>query len=709
MKHSRYRLLNLGCGGCFHPDWVNLDFVAASPAVIRYDLRLGVPFADESADLIYHSHLLEHFPRAWGERFIADCFRVLKPGALLRVAVPDLENIVRAYLAGLDEARLGLEGAVSRHEWMLIELLDQMVRRQPGGDMANYWRRPEVPQEEFIRARCGSEFDNFRKLLTGGPEKDPGAPLPRPDAAFAQSGEIHRWMYDALSLRRLLESVGFGEVTRQSCATSLWPEVTAYGLDSAPDGTARKPDSLFMEAVKPRKIFPAAAPGDALGAAPIRVALFSSADAGGAGIAARRQHAALREAGVGSVMYVSEQHGNETAVYVPPLSGQNVLPIRDSGGAALSGLGAAWRRIDKELKAYPRRPDGLELFSPTGGCAELGALPLLEDFDLLHLHWVAQFVDLTGSGAALRGRPLVWTLHDMRPFTGGCHYSGGCRRFTEECGACPQLGSTDGKDLSFQNWRLARRAYRTLDLTVVSPSAWLAEQARASSLFRDVPVHVIGNPHPLDLFRPLNKARLRREMGIGEEDLLLVFSAQSLNNRRKGMYYLDKALAMLADGPLRDILRILLLGVAPPDFSLPGGLKGEALGHVNDPGQVALLYAMADGVVAPSLEDNAPNVICEAAGCGVPVIAFNAGGIPEMVRHGETGWLAEREDAAGLAAGVRWLAGARKNPALSLRCRALALERWSAPSRAADYKALYEAILAERGQKTAGRGEKGGR
>jgi glycosyltransferase involved in cell wall biosynthesis/predicted SAM-dependent methyltransferase len=677
------RLLNLGCGDTWHQDWVNLDFYSSNPAVVAYDLRLGVPFADNSVDVIYHSHVLEHFTRSGGERFLAECFRVLRPGGLMRVAVPDLENIAAAYLAALEAARQGGKDAGERHEWMTIELLDQMTRTESGGEMAAFWSRNPVPQESFVASRAGREFLLYRKRASEQQAERPCTPLPAVNRQFSLGGEPHRWMYDSVALERLLLALGFCEVTRQHYDTSSQPDILRYGLDAAPDGSVRKPDSFFMEALKPLR------PEDT----GVKVALFSTRDSGGAGIAGLRCHNSFAEVDIRSTMYVAEQHSCAPNLHILPGRGQ-VLRLGEGGSAVLSALRPGESR---RLSLYKNRPAGLEHFSTPQQCADLGAVPFFDDFDLINLHWIADVLDVGMSRRFLQGRPIVWTLHDMRAFTGGCHYAGDCRKYTENCGACPQLGSTDPKDLSFEIWRDSMSAYRGLNMHIVAPSAWLAEEARKSSLLKRFPVHVIPNAHPLDIFKPLSREPLRRGLGIKDDELVLTFVSHHLGNKRKGMDFLLAALSRIAAGPLRETVRVLLMGGRTPDIFFKLGLRVEALGHLYRPEQAAAVYSLSDAVLAPSLEDNSPNVICEAAGCGVPVVAFASGGIPEMIRHQETGWLAPVGSVESLAEGIAWADKARKDPALRSRCRALALEKWSPKLRAADYLALFLEITGKRG------------
>lgn len=689
---TRKRMLNIGCGASFHHDWVNIDFHDHGGAVLAYDLRLGIPFPDATADVIYHSHVLERFTRESGTHFLTECFRVLRPGGLLRIVVPDLENIVRAYLTALEDAKKAVSGAEERHQWMIIELIDQMVRTKSGGAMAEFWRRKPLPEEDFILSRSGVELVNFQISSRDAPlvRKQKARALPLPTI---KGGELYRWMYDELSLRRLLEQAGFTGIERQAHDRSIQPDIIAYGLDAAPDGSIRRPHSLFMEALKPHTAGKAKAMP--------RVALLSTSDAGGAFTATLRQHLGLLDAGIRSHMYVAKQHGAARNLHVLPVPGQQVE--RQGEAAQLSGFNKAWQEHASALAAYPRRPQGLDMFSAGFQCALAPPVQLQEDFAVINVHWVANFFDVAANVELLQGRPLVLTLHDMRFFTGGCHYTGGCLAFTERCGQCPQLGSNYPEDLSYQTWRTQRAAYRKLDLHIVTPSAWLAGEAKKSSLLRDFPVRVIPNAHPLDLFRPLDRAAIRASLGCAPDDFVLLFVAQSLGNKRKGGSYLLEALRRLALLPLAAHTRLFLLGKNTlPDF-FDIDLRIKTPGYVETPEEMAEIYNAADALLVPSLEDNLPNTICEALGCGTPVVAFAAGGIAEMIRDGETGRLAPVGDVAGLLAGIEWAASVKNDAKTRSACRAFAEESWSADARARDYAQLFQELAERRAVARKGR------
>jgi predicted SAM-dependent methyltransferase len=267
------KLVNVGCGQQAHPAWCNLDLAACAPGVIEHDLRRGLPFADGSCDAVYHSHVLEHLPPDEAQQLLAECFRVLKPGGTLRIVVPDLEGIARQYLSAL-EAAAGDPARAADHQWMTVELIDQMVRTRSGGQMRRYLEDEHLPNRPFIRSRIGTELAGwkgarakltmtarlnrvFGKLRRGVALAAAALVAGRrgyhdlQEVFFRRSGEVHQWMYDRVSLQLILEIHGFEQVRRCTALESRIPNFSSYELDAV-GGEVRKPDSLFIEGAKPR-------------------------------------------------------------------------------------------------------------------------------------------------------------------------------------------------------------------------------------------------------------------------------------------------------------------------------------------------------------------------------------------------------------------------------------------------------------------------
>jgi predicted SAM-dependent methyltransferase len=281
------KLVNLGCGQKYHKDWINIDFVSNSEDVIQHNLLDGIPINDNEVDLVYHSHVLEHFSKERGDYFIKECYRILKVNGVIRIAVPDLETIVKEYLNNLQLAMEGDVEAKHNYEWIKLELFDQMVRNESGGDMKNYLYQPIVKNESYVFKRIGSEgviiresFLNKKVLVKDVKKKiKPKVSILKlflrkvksvitkikvwgtknslteqeskalKIGRFRLGGEIHQWMYDRYSLSELLSQVGFTQINVCSAFESQIQNWETYQLDVI-NGEIRKPDSLFIEAKK---------------------------------------------------------------------------------------------------------------------------------------------------------------------------------------------------------------------------------------------------------------------------------------------------------------------------------------------------------------------------------------------------------------------------------------------------------------------------
>ena len=272
-------LLNIGCGRRYHGDWVNLDLETADTNVIRHDVNQGLPFEEGKFAAVYHSHILEHLEPKEGRKLIEECYRVLRPGGILRIAVPDLECIARLYLEMHQEAWLGDEISQINYNWMKLELLDQLVRRCSGGRMGRYMASREIKNSRFVESRIGDEFSicqthtntqeslplfkrlgkmslEFRRRLSRrvvGLLLGSDATTAFDEGLFRSQGEIHRWMYDRFSLRQLIESIGFINFGICEATESQIEDYASFELDSVGD-LVRKPDSIFIECEKPSSV-----------------------------------------------------------------------------------------------------------------------------------------------------------------------------------------------------------------------------------------------------------------------------------------------------------------------------------------------------------------------------------------------------------------------------------------------------------------------
>jgi glycosyltransferase involved in cell wall biosynthesis len=274
--------------------------------------------------------------------------------------------------------------------------------------------------------------------------------------------------------------------------------------------------------------------------------------------------------------------------------------------------------------------------------------------DLLHLHWIVEgFVQIE----AMRRlpAPIVWTLHDSWPFTGGCHLPGNCRRYEKSCGCCPVLGSSREGDLSRRVWARKRTAWRKLQLTCVAPSRWLADCARASSLLRDHRVEVIPNGVDTALYRPADQRAAREALRLPTDRRLILFGANhALSDVNKGFDLLHASLKSL-EPVQRNKAELVVFGDHTGRQIPPCGLPVRNLGIVTDESRIVLLYQAADLFVAPSRQENLPNMVLEAMACGTPCVAFDVGGLPDLINHGTNGYLARPYEAEDFCRGISWV------------------------------------------------------
>jgi glycosyltransferase involved in cell wall biosynthesis len=312
------------------------------------------------------------------------------------------------------------------------------------------------------------------------------------------------------------------------------------------------------------------------------------------------------------------------------------------------------------------------------------------DPGIVNLHWVLDgFVSV--EMVPRLGLPLVWTMHDMWPFTGGCDYSLGCERFTQACGACPVAGSKSPRDLSHWIWRRKRRCWSGLDLTVVAPSRWLAGCARRSSLFRDRRIEVI--PYGIDTatFKPIDRTAARSLLSLPADARLVMFGAHD-ETPRKGLRELAAALRALAS---EVDLEALVVGPSTLVERADLGFPVHARGPFSDEVSMAAAYSAADVLVLPSRWDNLPLVGLEALACGTPVVGFaGESGIPDIVDHQGNGYLAGTGDLDDLARGVKWVTeDADRHQALQRAAREKAEREYPLDLCARRYERLFAEVV----------------
>lgn len=318
--------------------------------------------------------------------------------------------------------------------------------------------------------------------------------------------------------------------------------------------------------------------------------------------------------------------------------------------------------------------------------------------DLIHLHWICNDFLSLDDVAGLR-QPVLWTLHDSWPFTGGCHVSGGCLRYQESCGACPYLDGTTEDDRSRRIYTQKRDCYQGLGLNVAAPSHWLAASARSSSLMKHARVEVIPNGLDVSRFRPLDKVISRSIMGLPIDRTLILFGGMgSTTDPNKGFTLLLQALSEPAVARM-DVTLVVFgasRGDLPGDFPVPV----HFLGTLHDDATLALTYSSANVMVVPSIQEAFCQTASEAMACGVPVVSFGTSGLLDIVEHGVNGYAAKPFDPADLLQGIMWALDPARSAELSSNARNTAVTKFSLDVVAAQYHELYQQIMGYAGKPT---------
>ncbi|UCH65665.1 MAG: glycosyltransferase family 4 protein [Ignavibacterium sp.] len=330
--------------------------------------------------------------------------------------------------------------------------------------------------------------------------------------------------------------------------------------------------------------------------------------------------------------------------------------------------------------------------------ADVSSNKLINEADILNLHWINGGYLSLNSLAKLSGlnKPIVWTLHDMWAFTGGCHYNLDCEKFIDRCNTCPALKLKSENDFSAKIFHRKKDILNSLNITIVTCSSWLAEEAGKSSTLKGKNIIVINNPIHTKVFKPIDQDVARKEFQFTSGKFLLLIGAMNLKDKRKGFNHLLDALKFIYEKYSDLRYRIELITFGKPDKSIENGIpfRVHNLGTIPDEEKLRNLYNACDLYVAPSIQDNLPNTVLESISCGTPVVAFNTGGIPDMIEHLKNGYLATLQSSEDLAEGIVLLL---TKPDLLQEMKAASRERaveyFNEEYIAKKYIELYKSIL----------------
>lgn len=418
--------------------------------------------------------------------------------------------------------------------------------------------------------------------------------------------------------------------------------------------------------------------------------LTTHAAGNGAAVAVSRLHRGLIRSGHDSTMI---------ALHVPRSTTDPTIQAFLPSHSPFARVKRRLRRrlIERTLSPYARARDPyVEAMSDDRAPYGSEVVRKLPECDVITVHAMMGFIDYRGFFAEASERaPVVRVMHDMSFFTGGCHCDWGCGRFTNQCGRCPQLSSKEEQDPSRQIWKRKRAAVSRLSpgrLHVVAPSRWLAGEARRSSLLRGIPVTVI--PHGIDtgFYSPKDRRFCREILDLPHDRSIILFVAEPLARRNKGFADLAAAISHL-----KHRSDLFLLSAGTGTSPVPIDIPHVHQGWVSDERLLQILYSAADILVAPAPQEAFGQTVLEAMACGTPVIGFDAGGIRDLVRHGENGLLVQTGNVSALAEAIDSLLGDPfRLERMRTRARQIAVAEYDLTLQAKRYTHLYETILAGR-------------
>lgn len=410
----------------------------------------------------------------------------------------------------------------------------------------------------------------------------------------------------------------------------------------------------------------------------MKILIVNTSDtAGGAARAAYRLHRALLSNGVNSQMLVQSKTSDDyTVIDETNKIKRKLISIR-------TFLDSIPLRFYKKRLYAPFSPSWLPLSTVVDRINAINP-------DIVHLHWSCSGMMSIEDVAEIQA-PIVWSLHDMWAFTGGCHYDQECGGYVGRCGNCMVLGSDKDKDLSRKVWIRKQKTFIKLtNITLVGLSKWLENCAKNSSLFRNYKIVNLPNPIDTDIFKSFNKQQARSIWNLPTQKKLVLWGAMgATSDARKGLKELNDALRKLKITNVD----FVVFGRSRPKNHQNYGVNTHYLGHLHDDVSLVTLYSAVDVVLLPSLQENLSNVIMEALSCATPVVAFDVGGNRDMVEHQVNGYLTKPFDTGDLANGIEWVLNCEKYDDLCRNAREKVLKEFDNKVVVKKYVELYKNIM----------------
>lgn len=374
-----------------------------------------------------------------------------------------------------------------------------------------------------------------------------------------------------------------------------------------------------------------------------KVLHISTSDKGGAATACLRLHIGMLKSRIDSKMLVLDKHST---------SNPNVYQFWEY--KKHKKIGKAFNFFKRHIIPYLNerelkgKPEEYEIFTLPNSLFDITAHPLYKEADIIHLHFVADFLNWN-TFFRRNSKPLVWTLHDMNPFTGGCHYSAGCKKFYDDCSYCPQLLNTKNDNLSKKIFELKKFLMNDVNnFKIISPSSWLKQLAQESQVFKNK--EILKIPHGIDknIFKSHNREFARGLFGIPDNKFVLLFAPDDFKRKNKGMDFIPDVFSRLSH---REDILLCLVGKNTEAFNFDFG-NIIKLGYINNEQMMSLAYSSADLTLVLSREEAFSLTTLESLACGTPVIAFKSTGPGDIIIHKQCGWLAENYSTDDFSNGI---------------------------------------------------------
>ena len=415
----------------------------------------------------------------------------------------------------------------------------------------------------------------------------------------------------------------------------------------------------------------------------MRVLIINTSERiGGAAIAANRLMEALKNNGIKTKMLVRDKQTDQISVVELKKSWWKVWQF-------------IWERV-VIWQANHFKKHNLFAVDIANTGTNITALPEFTQADVIHLHWINQgMLSLTDIRRIIQsGKPIVWTMHDMWPFTGICHYAGDCDKYATQCHNCPQLYKGSRKDIAYRTFQKKKKLFEGAQITFVACSRWLESLAKKSDLIKGQTITNIPNAINTNLFKPRDKKQAREKCHLPQDKKLLLFGSVKITDKRKGIDYLVSACKQIASSypDFSKELGVVVFGNQAEQYASLFPFPIYPMNYVSNEKELVDIYNAVDLYVTPSLQDNLPNTIVEAMACGIPCIGFNVGGIPQMIDHLHNGYVAGYQSSKDLANGIHWALTEGEYESLSEEACRKAVSSYSESTIAKKYVEIYNKI-----------------